>query len=128
MISTPVEAKATLVLAHGAGAGMRVSFMNTISNDLTNHGWRIVRFEFPYMEKRVLTGRRLLPDKMQVLLETYRSVVEAVSMHCQQPLLIDAKTMGGRIGSLLANSLYLDHLIQGVVCLGYPFHPLRKPE
>ena len=107
---------------------MKVVFMNTISKDLTNHGWRVVRFEFPYMEQRVLTGRRLLPDKMQVLLETYRSVVEAVSMHCQQPLLIGGKSMGGRIGSLLADSLYLDHLIQGVVCLGYPFHPLRKPE
>ena len=57
--------------------------MNTISNDLTNHGWRIVRFEFLYMEQRILTGRRLLPVKMQVLLETYLSVVEAVSMHCQ---------------------------------------------
>ena len=97
MISNPIKSKATLVLAHGAGAGMRVSIMNTISNDLTNHGWRIVRFEFPYMEQRVLTGRRLLPDKMQVLLETYRSVVEAVSMHCQKPLLIGDKSMGGRI-------------------------------
>jgi predicted alpha/beta-hydrolase family hydrolase len=116
------------VLAHGAGAGMRVAFMNTIADDLTNHGWRVVRFEFPYMEQRGLTGRRLLPDKMQILLETYRSVVEAVSMHCQQPLLIGGKSMGGRIGSLIADSLYLDHLIQGVVCLGYPFHPLRKPE
>ena len=107
---------------------MRDFFMNTISNDLTNHGWRVVHFEFPYMEPRVLTGRRLLPDKMQVLLETYRSVVEAVSMNCQQPLLIGGKSMGGRIDSILADSLYLDHLIQGAVCLGYPFHPLRKPE
>ena len=81
------------------------------------------------MEQRILTGRRLLPDKMQVLLETYRSVAEAVSMHCQKPLLIGSKSIGGRISSLLADSLYLDYLIQGVVCLGYPFfHPLRKPE
>ena len=49
---------------------MKIPFMNTISKDLTNHGWRIVRFEFPYMDQRLLTGRRLLPDKMQVLLET----------------------------------------------------------
>ena len=91
--------------------------MNTISNGLTNHGWRIVRFEFLYMEQRIFTGRRLLPVKMQVLLETYRSVAEAVSMHCQKPLLIGGKSMGGRISSLLADSLYLDHLIQGVFAL-----------
>ena len=70
---------------------MRVSFMNTISNGLTNHGWRIVRFEFPYMEQSILTGRRSLLDKLPVLLETYRSVVEAVSIHFQQPLLISGK-------------------------------------
>jgi predicted alpha/beta-hydrolase family hydrolase len=36
--------------------------------------------------------------------------------------------MGGRIASLVANSLYNDDLIQGVVCLGYPFHPLKRPD
>ena len=36
--------------------------------------------------------------------------------------------MGCRIGSLLADLLYLDHFIQGVVCLGFSFCPFRKPE
>jgi predicted alpha/beta-hydrolase family hydrolase len=46
----------------------------------------------------------------------------------QQPLLIGGKSMGARIASLLANSLYNDDLIQGVVRLGYPFDPLKKPN
>ena len=127
LISTPVQAKATLVLAHGAGAGMRGHWMDDISDDLTNLGWRIVRFEFPYMARRSITGRRLLPDKLPVLLETYRSVVDSLKTHFQSPLLIGGKSMGGRIATLLADSFYKDRSIQGVVCLGYPFHSLKKP-
>ena len=128
LVSKPVEAKATLVLAHGAGSCMREPILNSLSDGLTHQGWRVVRFEFPYMARQYLTGRRTFPDKLSVLLDAYRSVVEAVNKEIQQPLLIGGKSMGGRIASLVANSLYNDDLIQGVVCLGYPFHPLKRPD
>ena len=128
LISKPVEAKATLVLAHAAGSGMRVPMLDFLSDGLTHQGWRVVRFEFPYMARQSSTGRRTFPDKLSVLLDAYRSVVEVLNKDIQQPLLIGGKSMGGRIASLLANSLYNDDLIQGVVCLGYPFHPLKKPD
>ena len=102
--------------------------LNSLSDGLTHQGWRVVRFEFPYMARQSLTGRRTFPDKLSVLLDAYRSVVEAVNKEIQQPLLIGGKSMGGRIASLVANSLYNDDLIQGVVCLGYPFHPLKRPD
>ena len=102
--------------------------LNSLSDGLTHQGWRVVRFEFPYMARQSLTGRRTFPDKLSVLLDAYRSVVEAVNKEIQQPLLICGKSMGGRIASLVANSLYNDDLIQGVVCLGYPFHPLKRPD
>ncbi|MFL2516674.1 MAG: alpha/beta family hydrolase [Parasynechococcus sp.] len=128
LVSKPVEAKATLVFAHGAGSCMREPMLNSLSDGLTHQGWRVVRFEFPYMARQSLTGRRTFPDKLSVLLDAYRSVVEAVNKEIQQPLLIGGKSMGGRIASLVANSLYNDDLIQGVVCLGYPFHPLKRPD
>ena len=128
LVSKPEEAKASLVLAHGAGSFMREPMLNSLSDGLTHQGWRVVRFEFPYMARQSLTGRRTFPDKLSVLLDAYRSVVEAVNKEIQQPLLIGGKSMGGRIASLVANSLYNDDLIQGVVCLGYPFHPLKRPD
>ena len=128
LVSNPVEAKATVVLAHGASSYMREPMLNSLSDGLTHQGWRVVRFEFPYMARQSLTGRRTFPDKLSVLLDAYRSVVEAVNKEIQQPLLIGGKSMGGRIASLVANSLYNDDLIQGVVCLGYPFHPLKRPD
>ena len=36
--------------------------------------------------------------------------------------------MGGRVASLIADELYSDSRILGCVCLGYPFHPLGKPQ
>ena len=128
LISTPVQARATLLLAHGVGGGMRGVLLDNVSEGLTDQGWCVVRFEFPYATRRALTGRQSLPDKLPVLLETYRSVVDNVLRQVQQPLLIGGQSMGGRMASLLGNSLYNDGLIQGVVCLGYPFHPLRKPD
>ena len=128
LISTPVQAKATLVLTHGAGGGMRGNLLDTVSEGLTDRGWCVVRFEFPYATRRALTGRQSLPDKLPILLETYRSVVDTVIRQVQKPLLIGGHSMGGRIASLLGDTLYSDGLIHGVVSLGYPFHPLRKPD
>lgn len=128
LISSPDQVKGTLVLAHGSGAGMNVFFMDAISEGLTNEDWRVVRFEFPYMVRQSFTGRRSLPDKIDILLETYRSVVETVKKHYPQPLFVGGKSMGGRIASLLADMLYEEGLIEGLICLGYPFHPLKNPD
>ena len=36
--------------------------------------------------------------------------------------------MGGRIASLVADELFSESRILGCICLGYPFHPLGKPQ
>ena len=41
-----------------------------------------------------------------------------------QQLFIGGKSMGGRMASLVADELSVD----GLVCLGYPFHPPGKPD
>jgi uncharacterized protein len=41
-----------------------------------------------------------------------------------QRLVIGGKSMGGRIASLIADDAGVDALI----CLGYPFHPVGRPE
>src|ERR1700683_2872759 len=39
-------------------------------------------------------------------------------------LVIGGKSMGGRIASLVADDAGVD----GLVCLGFPFHPVGKPD
>lgn len=122
LIDGPRESALTLVLAHGAGAPMDSPFMAAFAEGLAGRRARVARFEFPYMAKRRLDGKRRPPDRAPVLLETYRGVIEALGGG--ERLVIGGKSMGGRIASLIAD----EARVRGVVCLGYPFHPPGKPE
>jgi predicted alpha/beta-hydrolase family hydrolase len=43
-------------------------------------------------------------------------------------LIIGGKSMGGRVASLVVDELHAAGRIAGLACLGYPFHPPKKPE
>lgn len=122
LINGPNDAAATVLLAHGAGAPMDSPFMAAMAEGLAARGWRMVRFEFPYMARQRITGKRSAPDRMPVLQECFRAQVELERGN--GPLVIGGKSMGGRIASVLADAL----AVQGCLCLGYPFHPPGKPE
>ena len=113
----PEDAQARLLLAHGAGASMRSSFMQRVAECVAARGVRVVRFEFPYMRER---NKR--PDPPALLLATWREVIER--MGGGPGVYIGGKSMGGRIASMLADEVHA----RGLVCLGYPFHPAGKPE
>ena len=122
----PETSPITVLLAHGAGAGMDSPFMQAIAEGLANQGWRVIRFEFPYMSRRRSSGHRRPPDKPETLLNSFRNQVNALSD--RGPLVIGGKSMGGRIASLLADELFNDGRIRACICLGYPFHPLGQPH
>lgn len=113
---------AHVVLAHGAGAMMDTPFMETIATGLAEQAIQVSRFEFPYMAKRRLDGKRRGPDTQKVLLATWHDMLTALAG--ELPLFIGGKSMGGRMASLVAE----EPGVSGVVCLGYPFHPPGKPD
>ncbi len=113
-----------LILAHGAGQGMDSSFMSEIAKLLASDELQVIRFNFPYMAQQALTGKRRFPDRLARLLTHWRDVFINIRSRHQGKLFIGGKSMGGRMASLLANELQVD----GLVCLGYPFHPPGKPE
>jgi uncharacterized protein len=104
----------TIALAHGAGAGMDSPFMAWFATSLAQRGVRVARFEFPYMAKRRRSGKRGPPDKLPVLLQTWREVIDALG---RDRLVIGGKSMGGRIASMVAD----EARVKGLVCLGYRF-------
>ena len=126
LVCGPLTGPATVLLAHGAGAGIESPFMQQMANGLAEQGWKVIRFEFPYMAQRRISGRTTPPNKANILLQCYADQV--LSLHSDQPLIIGGKSMGGRIASLLADELWSQNRILGCICLGYPFHPLGKPE
>ena len=116
----PKGSVATLVLAHGAGAGMDYSFMAGFSRAVAEAGVSTLRFNFPYVER----GKRS-PDPERVLREAWVAVFDATVRKAGGPVLAGGKSLGGRIASMcVADGMAAD----GLVFLGYPLHPPGKPE
>ena len=111
-----------IVLAHGAGQPMDSPFMDAIAAGLAERGLRVARFEFPYMEARRTQGTKRAPDRPEALKEAWRAVVRGLGGGAG--LVIGGKSMGGRVASMVADEAG----VGGLVVLGYPFHPLGKPE
>jgi predicted alpha/beta-hydrolase family hydrolase len=131
LVNEPAGAPpAVVLLAHGAGAPMDSPFMEAMAVGLAACGWRVVRFEFPYMAGRRQGGPRRAPDRMPRLEQAFCEQLqrEAVAHSLGLPLFIGGKSMGGRVASLVADRLAASHHLRGCLCLGYPFHPPGKPE
>lgn len=118
------EASATLILAHGAGAPMDSDWMNDMAGRLAGLGVNVLRFEFPYMAQRRVDGVKRPPNPAAKLQDCWREVFALVRRHVAGVLAIGGKSMGGRMASLVADELGVDAL----VCLGYPFYAVGKPE
>jgi predicted alpha/beta-hydrolase family hydrolase len=109
------NAKATFVLAHGAGAGQASPWITRYARGLSRRGLRVVTFEFPRARQNEPLERAYL-----------RVVAEVEARFPNQALSIGGKSMGGRIASRIASQHALDP--HRLVFFGYPLHPPGKPE
>jgi predicted alpha/beta-hydrolase family hydrolase len=112
---------AAVVLAHGAGAGQKSTWMVKAARALADRGITCATFDFPY-----ITAGRKVPDKAPVLEAHWRAVLdEASRAFGALPLFIGGKSMGGRIASHIAAE-GADG-VRGLVFFGYPLHPPGQP-
>jgi predicted alpha/beta-hydrolase family hydrolase len=121
----PEDAGVTILLAHGAGAPMDSAGMTRLAATLAGAGLRVARFEFAYMAAR-REGYRRPPPKAETLIPEYRAAVAALGAWGK--LIIGGKSMGGRVASMVADELHAQGAVAGLLCLGYPFHPMGKPD
>lgn len=114
---------ASLILAHGAGAGQRSAFLVSYAHGLAALGIDVFTFNFPYTEQ----GRRL-PDRRPVLDACFAAVIDLVGSRIQagQFLFSGGKSMGGRIATHVA-AADPGSAVAGLVLLGYPLHPPGRP-
>lgn len=115
------QLRVTYILAHGAGADSQSEFMQFMQREVANDQINVVTFDFPYMLRRQQTGKKSPPDRMPALIESFSQQVRQVS---SDVIIIGGKSMGGRVATMIADELNVD----GVVAMGYPFHPPGKPE
>jgi predicted alpha/beta-hydrolase family hydrolase len=122
----PADARATVMLAHGAGAPMDSASLTATAKALAGAGFRVARFEFGYMAAR-RSGERRPPPKAEKVMPEYAAAIRDLGA-VVGPLIIGGKSMGGRVASLVADSEFVEGRIAGLLCLGYPFHPPGRPE
>ena len=123
LLQMPERARACLVLAHGAGAGMRHPFLAAVTTDLAAQGIATLRYQFPYMERR---SRR--PDSPATCHATVRAaVIAAAALAPAMPLFAGGKSFGGRMTSQ-AQSVDPLPRVRGLAFLGFPLHPPGQPS
>ena len=105
------------------GAGSSSDHPALIAIERALHPLPVGRFDFPYRK----AGKKF-PDKAEVLVEC---VVEEVTTLASEigcttaDIVIGGRSMGGRMCSMaIAEGLQ----VAGLVCVGYPLHPPKKPE
>lgn len=121
LLEKPRGARAILVLAHGAGAGMHHIFMERIAAELSDRKIATLRYQFPYME----AGRKS-PDVPNRSVATVRAAVSAAQEHGKGlSVFAGGKSFGGRMTSTAASRDEID--VSGIIFLGFPLHSPSKP-
>jgi predicted alpha/beta-hydrolase family hydrolase len=117
----PKLAQAALVIAHGAGAGMKHRFLEAVAKGLAARNIATLRYQFPYME----AGRKR-PDPPKVAVAAVRAAVaKAEQLAPDLPLFAGGKSFGGRMTSTAESEEHMTGII-GLVFIGFPLHAPGK--
>jgi len=119
----PAAPRAVLVLAHGAGAGMRHRSMSATADGLAARGVATLRYQFPYMEAG---GKRV--DAPPIAHAAVRAATAAATrLAGGTPLFAGGRSFGGRMTSQ-AQALEPLPGVRGLVFFAFPLHPAGKPS
>lgn len=128
LLDTPSGAAraSAILLAHGAGLDMRHAWMETLTAALVAHGFAVLRFRYPYMERAQREHKTMPPDRAPALEDAHVAALDEFARRLPgKRRLLAGKSLGARIGTLIAAKGATAH---GLVCFGYPLHPPQRPE
>lgn len=108
---------ATLLLSHGAGAGIDTPDLEALAANLPRQGITVVRLEQPWKVagKRVATRPSSLDDAL---------VAAANRLRTRTPLVVGGRSAGARSAARCARDLGA----AGCLALSFPLHPVGHPE
>jgi predicted alpha/beta-hydrolase family hydrolase len=122
LMEGPADARALVVLGHGAGLNMRSPLLASLSTELAKRDIATLRFNFPFAE-----AGRTKPDPMPVMTGTVRSAVRLGAERREGvPLLLAGQSLGGLIIVRAFESE--PPAVSGVVMIGFPLHQAGRPS
>jgi uncharacterized protein len=116
------DGSATVIVAHGAGAGREHPFLTGFAAALNEHGAATLLFDFPYRA----AGRRMPGPAAHAIATWHAVAARAIELGDGAPWFAAGKSYGGRMASMAAADG--DFSPAGLVYLGYPLHPPGRPE
>ena len=107
----------TLLLSHGAGAGIDTPDLEALARYLPRNGITVVRFEQPWKRagRKVATSPQSLDDALTAAADVLRT---------RTPLVLGGRSAGARSAARCARNLGA----VGCLALAFPLHPPGHPE
>ncbi len=113
-----------VLLMHGAGAGHLSDFMRQFAATLAQNEVQVWAIDLPYMQQMNEQGKRRPPPPVLKSVACVARWYSLLAPLNSLPLWVGGKSMGGRLASLFAS----EQPCPGVIAVGYPFHPPKKPD
>lgn len=118
------NARAVVVVAHGANNDMRHPFLEGVAHGLVGERISVLRFNFPYRN-----AGRGYPDRPPVLTKAWRHALEEARLRAGGlPVVASGKSLGGRMASVLAAEDPERFGAKAIVFFAYPLHAPGRPE
>jgi predicted alpha/beta-hydrolase family hydrolase len=121
LVNGPATPDFVYVLAHGAGAGMRHPFLETVARKLADRNAATVRYDFPYMA----AGKSRVDSPAVATAAVREAVAEAAKRFPGVALVAGGKSFGGRMTSQAQADQPMPS-VAGLAFLGFPLHPPGK--
>jgi predicted alpha/beta-hydrolase family hydrolase len=112
--------EATLIVTHGRSNDMKNPVVRRLAEAAAENGWWALRVNFWYVDARARPSKDLAreEDDLRGAVRFARAELPAV------PIYLAGKSMGARVCARASS----DPEVSGVIALGYPLHPLFRPQ
>lgn len=105
----------TVAFSHGLQSSIYSPFMEQIADGLAAHGFRVVRFEFPFMTESRMHNTPVYVENTEVLEDYWRKVIKELGQ-------VDKLVIGGKSVAAYTASRVADQMgVRGVVGMEFPF-------